>query len=120
MFITHKIRETMVICDALTVMRVGQRVGTVRRRETSAAELATLMVGDDAAVGRVTEVVIKGMGAPRFFPGATGAARKGAASARDLGDAPIRVSVRDLGVHNDHGVPATHDAVRRAQRRDRR
>ena len=56
-------------------MRDGQRVGTVRRAETSAAELATLMVGDDAAVGRVTEVVTAGMGAPGAA-GATGAARR--------------------------------------------
>ena len=63
-FITHKIRETMAVCDALTVMRDGKRVGTLRRADTSAAELATLMVGDDAAVTRVTEVVTAGMGAP--------------------------------------------------------
>jgi simple sugar transport system ATP-binding protein len=116
-FITHKIRETMTVCDALTVMRDGQRVGTVRRVETSAAELATLMVGDDAAVGRVTEVVTAGMGAPGAA-GVTGAARHGVVTARDLGDAPVRVSVRDLVVHNDHGVPATHDVgfdVRRGE-----
>ena len=116
-FITHKIRETMAVCDALTVMRDGKRVGTVRRADTSAAELATLMVGDDAAVGRVTEVVTAGMGAPE-------AARAGApkqylsGEARDLGDAPVRVSVRDLVVHNDHGVPAVHDVgfeVRRGE-----
>lgn len=110
-FITHKIRETMAVCDALTVMRDGKRVGTVRRADTSAAELATLMVGDDAAVGRVTEVVTAGMGA------AAGTAATGT-PARDLGDAPVRVAVRDLVVHNDHGVPATHDVsfeVRRGE-----
>ncbi|MGN6751395.1 MAG: ATP-binding cassette domain-containing protein, partial [Intrasporangium sp.] len=38
-FITHKIRETMSVCDALTVMRDGNRVGTLRREGTTAAEL---------------------------------------------------------------------------------
>jgi simple sugar transport system ATP-binding protein len=110
-FITHKIRETMAVCDALTVMRDGRRVGTVRRADTSAAELATLMVGDDAAVGRVTEVVTAGMGA------AAGTAATGE-TARDLGDVPARVAVRDLVVLGDHGVPATHDVsfeVRRGE-----
>ena len=30
--ITHKIRETMAVCDTMTVMRDGRRVGTVARR----------------------------------------------------------------------------------------
>ena len=63
-FITHKIRETMAVCDTLTVMRDGRRVGTVARRGTTPTELAGLMVGDDAMVRRVTEVVTAGMAAP--------------------------------------------------------
>ena len=117
-FITHKIRETMAVCDALTVMRDGKRVGTVRRADTSAAELATLMVGDDAAVGRVTEVVTAGMGAPEVARVAGAPKQYLSGEARDLGDAPVRVSVRDLVVQNDHGVPAVHDVgfeVRRGE-----
>jgi simple sugar transport system ATP-binding protein len=117
-FITHKIRETMAVCDALTVMRDGKRVGTVRRADTSAAELATLMVGDDAAVGRVTEVVTAGMGAPEVARAAGAPKQYLSGEARDLGDAPVQVSVRDLVVHNDHGVPAVHDVgfeVRRGE-----
>lgn len=117
-FITHKIRETMAVCDALTVMRDGKRVGTVRRADTSAAELATLMVGDDAAVGRVTEVVTAGMGAPEVARAAGAPKRYLSGEARDLGDAPVRVSVRELVVQNDHGVPAVHDVgfeVRRGE-----
>ena len=117
-FITHKIRETMAVCDALTVMRDGKRVGTVRRADTSAAELATLMVGDDAAVGRVTEVVTAGMGAPEVARAAGAPKQYLSGEARDLGDAPVRVSVRELVVQNDHGVPAVHDVgfeVRRGE-----
>ena len=117
-FITHKIRETMAVCDALTVMRDGKRVGTVRRADTSAAELATLMVGDDAAVGRVTEVVTAGMGAPEVARAAGAPKQYLSGEARDLGDAPVRVSVHELVVQNDHGVPAVHDVgfeVRRGE-----
>ncbi|MGN6752196.1 MAG: ATP-binding cassette domain-containing protein, partial [Intrasporangium sp.] len=109
-FITHKIRETMSVCDALTVMRDGNRVGTLRREGTTAAELASLMVGDDAMVSRVTEVVTAGMGT------ATGPAAAEAQSTLD--DAPVRVAVTGLGALNDHGVRAISDvsfAIRRGE-----
>jgi simple sugar transport system ATP-binding protein len=44
--ITHKIRETMAVCDAMTVMRDGRWVTTVDKADTSADELAATMVGD--------------------------------------------------------------------------
>ena len=97
-FITHKIRETMAVCDALTVMRDGKRVGTLCRADTTAGELASLMVGDDVAVSRVTEVVTAGMAQP----GATPAAQQESS----VGDAPVRVEVRDLSASNDLGVAA--------------
>ncbi|MEJ7616685.1 MAG: ABC transporter ATP-binding protein [Pyrinomonadaceae bacterium] len=45
--ITHKLAEVLAISDAVTVMRDAQVVGRVRTAETSAAELARLMVGRD-------------------------------------------------------------------------
>ena len=47
--ITHKIRETMAVCDAMTIMRDGQWVATVDARDTSADDLAARMVGSAAA-----------------------------------------------------------------------
>ena len=44
--ITHKLREVLVHADRVTVMRGGRTVATVDARETSAADLARLMVGD--------------------------------------------------------------------------
>ena len=44
-FITHKLREVAAISDRVTVIRRGRPVGTRRTAETSAAELAELMVG---------------------------------------------------------------------------
>ena len=45
--ITHKLSEVLAISDEVTVMRDGKVVGGVRTSETSAAELARLMVGRD-------------------------------------------------------------------------
>ncbi len=53
--ITHKIRETMAVCDAMTIMRDGRWIATVDARDTTADDLAARMVGaaasaDDDAV----------------------------------------------------------------------
>ena len=45
--ITHKLGEVLAISDDVTVMRDGKVVGRVKTKETSAAELARLMVGRD-------------------------------------------------------------------------
>jgi general nucleoside transport system ATP-binding protein len=45
--ITHKLGEVLAISDAVTVMRDGKVVGRVDTRNTSAEELARLMVGRD-------------------------------------------------------------------------
>ena len=45
--ITHKLSEVLAVSDDVTVMRDGRVVGTRKTRETSAAELARLMVGRD-------------------------------------------------------------------------
>jgi simple sugar transport system ATP-binding protein len=43
--ITHKLAEVLAISDAVTVMRDGRVVGRLETKQTSAAELARLMVG---------------------------------------------------------------------------
>ncbi len=43
--ITHKLRETMALCDRISVLRDGELVGTVNKSDTSAQELAEMMVG---------------------------------------------------------------------------
>ena len=43
--ITHKLSEVLAISDRVTVMRDGRVVGNLNTRDTSAAELARLMVG---------------------------------------------------------------------------
>ena len=46
-FIAHKLPEVLAISDAITVMRGGRVVGTLRTAETTAEELTRLMVGRD-------------------------------------------------------------------------
>ncbi|WP_313404096.1 ABC transporter ATP-binding protein [Aeromicrobium sp.] len=46
--ITHKIQETMSICDRMTIMRLGERIETVNKVDTGPEELAAIMVGDSA------------------------------------------------------------------------
>ncbi|RJF43198.1 ABC transporter ATP-binding protein [Actinomyces sp. 2119] len=48
-FITHKLREVREVADAITVIRRGRVVGTAEPT-TSAAELASLMVGHDVSL----------------------------------------------------------------------
>jgi len=49
-FITHKLREVAAISDRVTVIRRGKTVGTRRTAETSAPELAELMVGREVVL----------------------------------------------------------------------
>jgi ABC-type uncharacterized transport system ATPase subunit len=45
--ITHKLEEVLAISDEVTVMRDGRSVGNVRTSETSAKDLARMIVGRD-------------------------------------------------------------------------
>ena len=44
-FISHKLKEVLQICDKITVLRKGRVVGTVKTSETNQNELAKMMVG---------------------------------------------------------------------------
>ena len=43
-FISHKLKEVLAICDRITVLRRGKVVGTVKADETDLGELAKMMV----------------------------------------------------------------------------
>ncbi len=47
-FITHKLQEVFQVAHHITVMRQGRVVGTATPAETTAAQLAALMVGGEA------------------------------------------------------------------------
>jgi simple sugar transport system ATP-binding protein len=52
LLITHKLREVMALCDAVTVMRAGAVIKTCAIGETSPEDLAESMVGRKVNLGR--------------------------------------------------------------------
>ncbi len=78
-FITHKLREVLEIADVITVLRLGEVVGSTTPAETNEEDLATMMVGRS-----VNLVVDKKPAAP--------------------GD--VVLEVRDLLVEEDRGLTA--------------
>jgi simple sugar transport system ATP-binding protein len=94
--ITHKIRETMAVCDRMTVMRDGQRIVTVDAADTSADRLADIMVGSTVADDTVADVVL-------------GEEVQGASHlevhAPDTVLGPLRVRVEGLTVAGSSGKP---------------
>ena len=49
LYISHKLEEIRSLCDAATILRLGRNVGTCVPRETTAREMAELMVGSTLA-----------------------------------------------------------------------
>ncbi|MCW8842755.1 MAG: ABC transporter ATP-binding protein [Rhodobacteraceae bacterium] len=46
LYISHKLEEIRTLCDHATILRLGKNVGTCIPSETTAREMAELMVGD--------------------------------------------------------------------------
>lgn len=44
-FISHKLKEVMKICDKISVLRDGKLIGTVRKEDVTQNDLAKMMVG---------------------------------------------------------------------------
>jgi ABC-type uncharacterized transport system ATPase subunit len=78
-FISHKLKEVLAICDRVTVLRGGSVVGTVRARDTDMERLVMMMVG--------RKVVL--------------AIEKGRATA-----GRVVLKADDLRASNDRGLPA--------------
>lgn len=45
LYISHKLEEIRALCDNATILRLGKNVGTCTPRETTAREMAEMMVG---------------------------------------------------------------------------
>jgi general nucleoside transport system ATP-binding protein len=89
-FITHKLREVEAISDRVTVIRRGKTVGTRITSETTAAELAEMMVGRGVSLqvdrppahpGEVAlqafDLTLAGRGARKALDGLSLSVRKG-------------------------------------------
>jgi simple sugar transport system ATP-binding protein len=56
-FITHKLNEALEICDRITVLRTGMKIGTLSRSEiTSTLEIVRMMFGVEAEPALAAEV----------------------------------------------------------------
>lgn len=51
-FISHKLNEIMEICDRITVMRHGEYINTVEKKDTNTTELAKMMVGREVFLNK--------------------------------------------------------------------
>ena len=76
--ITHKLHEVMSVCDQATVLRRGEKVGSVLVAESSEAEIARMMVGREVVrsyekekdAGQIPKLVCKDLSAvnDRWLP----------------------------------------------------
>ena len=59
-FISHKLDEVLSVADDITVLRGGRVVATVKPKETSAAKLGAMMVGEEIEFPRRTAHALAG------------------------------------------------------------
>ena len=91
-FITHHLEDVIEWADRITVLRRGERVGTLRPQESTAGELARMMVGRDVRLMRVVA-------------GETPAV----ARRRETAAAEPALEVEGLHARGDRGSPALRD-----------
>ena len=60
LFISHHLDEVMELSDRITVLRKGEKVGTVQASETSKSELAQMMVGREVVFSVIRGAEHKG------------------------------------------------------------
>ncbi|MDQ3732441.1 MAG: ABC transporter ATP-binding protein [Actinomycetota bacterium] len=113
-FISHKVREVLAACQRISVMRDGSRFATVERDSVDAEGLARLMVGELAVEQAGTAVAALGLAPVGEAEAADDASPAEHTPAAGPGPAhhargDVRLTVADLVVDNDHGVPAVRD-----------
>ena len=59
-FISHKMREVLHISDRITVLRLGEVIGTVDRADTDGQKLANMMIGKDLSESQYDKVDASG------------------------------------------------------------
>ena len=59
-FISHKMREVLHISDRITILRLGEVVGTVNRADTDGQKLASMMIGKELTVSQYEKVDASG------------------------------------------------------------
>lgn len=92
-FITHKIREVMAVCDRVTVLRDGRNVFTIPRAEANEEDLVRGMVGEQVDIAHSYLFA----GRPR--------------EEEDHTFGEVMIDVDDLEVLADSGVPAVQQCT---------
>ena len=59
-FISHKMREVMAVSDRITILRAGQTITTVNKKDTDGTKLANLMIGHEMTVSAYEKVTEPG------------------------------------------------------------
>ncbi len=59
-FISHKMREVMAVSDRITILRAGQTITTVDKKDTDGVKLANLMIGHEMTVSAYKKVTEPG------------------------------------------------------------
>lgn len=82
LYISHKLEEIRTLCDSATILRLGQNVGTCVPRDTSARDMAEMMVGSalhvpERAPGATGEVLLEVADLTNAAPSEFGTALKG-------------------------------------------
>lgn len=60
LFISHKLHEVNALCDKATILRGGKLTGTCIPSETSPADMARLMLGDDLEIQNIMPAGVAG------------------------------------------------------------
>jgi len=87
-FITHKLKEALEICDEITVLRRGKVVGNVKASEKNESQLTEMMVGREVIFNAKREKITH----PRPLP-----------------RGEIKLEVEGLKAFDDRGLPALND-----------
>jgi general nucleoside transport system ATP-binding protein len=95
-FITHHLEDVIEWADRITVLRRGERVGTLRPQDSSAEELARMMVGRDVRLMRVVA-------------GEASVASSTAPTQADAAAPEPALRVEGLSASGDRGTTALHD-----------
>ncbi|KRE42724.1 ABC transporter ATP-binding protein [Knoellia sp. Soil729] len=116
--ITHKIRETMEVCDRMTVMRDGRWIATVDKADTTADDLAATMIGEiaggDAEAAALAQTAQVSLGEEELGEASldtSSEAEPEGAAADTVTPTPARVTVRGLTVAGKGGKPLVDDVT---------
>ncbi|MCX6029484.1 MAG: ABC transporter ATP-binding protein [Chloroflexi bacterium] len=98
-FITHKLREVLAVCERISVLRDGRNVLTLRRGEATEDEFVRGMVGEQLDIRK--SIIFSGR--------ATANAAQSPHPGRGLPDQPPVLQVEGLGI-TEAGVPLVKGA----------